>query len=416
MLIKRESNFMQVMPQIKPITIYHLAWRNLAQKPFRTTCLIIMTLLFSASLFGGSILTKNLSDGIAGMANRLGADILIVPYGYEKELEVALLRGEPSTFYLKADLAQKIEKIKGISAVSSQLFIASLSAGCCTSKLQLIGFEQSTDFVISPWMKQQLTAGLHDNEVVVGSKILVDVGDEITFFNHPFRVAAKMDSTGMGFDTSVFMTMDAAYNLMKTADLLSGDVDHIRNYVSSIFIRVDHDYQPKAIVNQIMQKYAVEYDLDFVMTKGMISDIYKWLNSFSVIVYTLAAIFWLLAIVVIFIVYSSTINERKREVGILRILGASRNMLVKMLFIESFIISVIGAIIGIIFAAIVLYAFSMLICQSLGLPCINTSFSSAITYGLIVFILTLIIAPLASSYSVLSITRTDSYQAYREGE
>lgn len=407
---------MQVMPQIKPITIYHLAWRNLAQKPFRTTCLIIMTLLFSASLFGGSILTKNLSDGIAGMANRLGADILIVPYGYEKELEVALLRGEPSTFYLKADLAQKIEKIKGISAVSSQLFIASLSAGCCTSKLQLIGFEQSTDFVISPWMKQQLTDGLHDNEVVVGSKILVDVGDEITFFNHPFRVAAKMDSTGMGFDTSVFMTMDAAYNLMKAADLLSGDVDHIRDYVSSIFIRVDHDSQPKTIVNQIMQKYAVEYDLDFVMTKGMISDIYKWLNSFSVIVYTLAAIFWLLAIVVIFIVYSSTINERKREVGILRILGASRNILVKMLFIESFIISVIGAIIGIIFAAIVLYAFSMLICQSLGLPCINTSFSSAITYGLIVFILTLIIAPLASSYSVLSITRTDSYQAYREGE
>ncbi len=407
---------MHIMPQIKPITIYCLAWRNLAQKPFRTTCLIIMTLLFSASLFGGSILTKNLNDGIAGMANRLGADILIVPYGYEKELEVALLRGEPSTFYLKADLAQKIEKIKGITAVSSQLFIASLSAGCCTSKLQLIGFEQSTDFVISPWMKQQLTARLHDNEVVVGSKILADVGDEITFFNHRFRVAAKMDSTGMGFDTSVFMTMDAAYNLMKTADLLSGDVDHIRNYVSSIFIRVDHDYQPKEIVNQIMQKYAVEYNLDFVMTKVMISDIYKWLNSFSVIVYTLAAIFWLLAIVVIFIVYSSTINERKREVGILRILGASRNMLVKMLFIESFIISVIGAIIGIIFAAIVLYAFSMLICQSLGLPCINTSFSSAITYGLIVFILTLIIAPLASSYSVLSITRTDSYQAYREGE
>ncbi len=407
---------MHIMPQIKPITIYRLAWRNLAQKPFRTTCLIIMTLLFSASLFGGSILTKNLNDGIAGMANRLGADILIVPYGYEKELEVALLRGEPSTFYLKADLAQKIEKIKGISAVSSQLFIASLSAGCCTSKLQLIGFEQSTDFVISPWMKQQLTARLHDNEVVVGSKILADVGDEITFFNHRFRVAAKMDSTGMGFDTSVFMTMDAAYNLMKTADLLSGDVDHIRNYVSSIFIRVDHDYQPKAIVNQIMQKYAVEYNLDFVMTKVMISDIYKWLNSFSVIVYTLAAIFWLLAIVVIFIVYSSTINERKREVGILRILGASRSMLVKMLFIESFIISVIGAIIGIIFATIVLCAFSMLICQSLGLPCINASFSSAITYGLIVFILTLIIAPLASSYSVLSITRTDSYQAYREGE
>lgn len=400
----------------KPITISNLAWRNVQRRPFRSCCLIIIIMLFSATLFGGSVLMKNLSLGISGMADRLGADILIVPYGYEKNLEVALLRGEPSSFYLKVDLIDKIKEIKGIDAISPQLFIASLNAGCCSSKVQLIGFDQHSDFVIKPWLQSQLTTPLNDNEVVVGSKISSHVGDEIKFFNHPFKIAAKMDSTGMGFDTSVFMTLQAARTLMKEAKLVEGDVDHFANYVSSVFIKVNPDYQPKDIVNQIMPKYAMDYNIDFVMTKGMLSNISKWLNSFSTIVYSLSAIFWFLAIIVIFVIFSSMLNERKREISLLRILGTSRLTLVKMLLRESLIISALGGIVGILIASVLLYAFSVLICQSIGLPCINISLFDAVIYAIIVFVLTLIIGPLSSIYSALAMTKFDTYSTLREGE
>jgi len=402
--------------QEKTITIANLAWRNVQRRPFRSCCLIIIIMLFSATLFGGSVLMKNLSLGISGMADRLGADILIVPHGYEKNLEVALLRGEPSSFYLKVDLIDKIKDIQGIDAISPQLFIASLNAGCCSTKVQLIGFDQHSDFVIKPWLQSQLSTPLTDNEVVVGAKISSQVGDEIKFFNHPFKIAAKMDSTGMGFDTSVFMTLQAARTLMQEAKLVEGDVDHFANYVSSVFIKVNPDYQPKDIVNQIMPKYAIDYNIDFVMTKGMISNISKWLNSFSTIVYSLSAIFWVLAIIVIFIIFSSMLNERKREISLLRILGASRLTLVKMLLRESLIISALGGIAGILIAAILLYAFSLLICQSIGLPCVNISLFDAIFYAVVVFILTLIIGPLASIYSALSMTKFDTYSTLREGE
>ncbi|OCG25469.1 hypothetical protein A9G11_02260 [Gilliamella sp. wkB108] len=402
--------------QEKTITISNLAWKNVQRRPFRSCCLIVIIMLFSATLFGGSVLMKNLSLGISGMADRLGADILIVPYGYEKNLEVALLRGEPSSFYLKVDLIDKIKDIKGIDAISPQLFIASLNAGCCTTKVQLIGFDQHSDFVIKPWLQSQLSAPLTDNQVVVGSKITSGVGDEIMFFNHPFKIAAKMDSTGMGFDTSVFMTMQAAQSLMKDAKLIEGDVDHFANYVSSIFIKVNPDYQPKDIVNQIMPKYAIDYKIDFVMTKGMLSNISKWLNSFSTIVYSLSAIFWFLAIIVIFVIFSSMLNERKREISLLRILGASRLTLVKMLLRESLIISALGGIAGILIASLLLYAFSLLICQSIGLPCVNISLFDAIIYAVIVFVLTLIIGPLSSIYSALSMTKFDTYSTLREGE
>jgi putative ABC transport system permease protein len=42
---------------------------------------------------------------------------------------------------------------------------------------------------------------LGDGEVVIGDLIL-RTGDEVIFFNQPFKVAAKMDPTGMGFDSS----------------------------------------------------------------------------------------------------------------------------------------------------------------------------------------------------------------------
>jgi putative ABC transport system permease protein len=402
--------------QEKPITIANLAWRNIQRRPFRSCCLIIIIMLFSATLFGGSVLMKNLSLGISGMANRLGADILVVPYGYEKNLEVALLRGEPSSFYLKADLIDKIKAIKGIEAVSPQLFIASLNAGCCTAKVQLIGFDQHSDFVIKPWLQTQLSQPLTDNQVVVGSKISSNVGDEIKFFDHPFKIAAKMDSTGMGFDTSVFMTIPAAQTLMKEANLIEGDTEHFANYVSSIFVKVDPDYQPKNVINQIMPKYAIDYNIDFVMTKGMLSNIAKWLNGFSTIVYSLSAIFWVLAIIVIFVIFSSSLNERKREISLLRILGASRSDLVKMLLRESLIISALGGIAGIVIASVLIYAFSLLICQSIGLPCMNISITDGFIYAFIVFILTLIIGPLSSIYSALSMTKFDTYQTLREGE
>ncbi len=401
---------------MQEITIANLAWRNIQRRPFRSCCLIIIIMLFSATLFGGSVLMKNLSLGISGMANRLGADILVVPYGYEKNLEVALLRGEPSSFYLKANLMDKIKVIKGVEAVSPQLFIASLSAGCCTSKVQLIGFDQQSDFVIKPWLQTQLSQPLTDQQVVVGSKITSNVGDEIKFFNHPFKIAAKMDSTGMGFDTSVFMTIPAAQSLMKSANLIEGDTDHFVNYVSSIFVKVDPDYQPKDVVNQMMPKYAIDYNIDFVITKGMLSNISKWLNGFSTIVYSLSAIFWLLAIIVIFVIFSSSLNERKREISLLRILGASRSDLVKMLLRESLIISALGGIVGIVIAGVLIYAFSLLICQSIGLPCVNISITDGLIYALLVFLLTLIIGPLSSIYSALSLTKFDTYQTLREGE
>ncbi len=393
-----------------------LAWLNLRQKPLRSGCLMFIVGLFAFTLFAGALFNQSLSLGMQSLAGRLGADIMIVPYGYDKELQVALLRGEPSGFYLKAELADKLRAMSGVAAVSSQLFMASLDAGCCSARVQLIGFEPDSDFIVQPWLQAGLGKSLQDDQIIVGSRILTNPGGQLEFFTHKFTVAARLDRSGMGFDTSVFMTMNAAHKLLRQSGILSGNVEAIKDYASSLLLKVKPGFEPRDVANSIMQRFAVDYNLDFLLTKNMMRDLGGQLDSISLFVFGLSAILWLMATVVLFVVFSATTNERKRELSILRLLGASRKKLVKLIILEAVFIGLGGAILGVALACIFIFPFAGLIFNSLGLPHLQAPWPSIAGYLLLTMGTATLVGPLASSYAALSITRRDTYTTMREGE
>jgi putative ABC transport system permease protein len=396
-------------------TLRHLAWNNLQRRPYRTASLAGMVALFAFTLFAGTILNENLGRGLDSLAERLGADLLIVPYGYDSQTQAALLRGEPSTFYMKADLLDKVRGQSGVLQASPQFFLASLDAGCCSSKVQIIGYDPATDFLVRPWTRENLGA-LQSGRIVVGSSIITEVGGEVTLFDTDFTIAAKMEPTGMGFDTSVFMILDDVYGLMRKAGLAEGDPDVADQFISAIAVKTGPEYSAKAIGNELMRRHAIDYKLDLVLTKSLVSDIAGRLESVSSLTWTLAAVFWLLALLIMAIVFSSTLNERKRELSIFRVLGASRSWLGRMILLEACFVGLGGALIGLLAAVLLMFPFSTLIFQAIGLPHLQLSWSMILAYALAVLCLAGAAGPLASIYSALSITRFDIYQTLREGE
>jgi putative ABC transport system permease protein len=392
-----------------------LAWNNLKRRPCRSVSLAGMVALFAFTLFAGTILNENLSRGLDGLAERLGADILIVPYGYERQTQAALLRGEPSTFYMKADLLDKARGLPGVVQASPQFFLASLDAGCCSSKVQIIGYDPASDFLVRPWTRKNL-GELKRGQIVVGSRIITEVGGEIILFDTPFTIAAKMEPTGMGFDTSVFMTLDDVYGLMRKAGLAEGDPDEADRFISSIAVKTGPEYSPKEVGNELMRRYAVDYNLDLVLTQTLVSDVAGRLKSVSSLTWALAAAFWLFALGVMSIVFSSILNERRRELSIFRILGASRAWLGRMILLEALFLGLFGALAGLLAASLVMFPFSTLIFQAIGLPHLQLSGGMILLCAMAVLLLASAVGPLASLYSVLSITRFDIYQTLREGE
>jgi putative ABC transport system permease protein len=400
----------------KPLTASAIAANNLKRRPFRSICLIFLVSLFAFTLFGGTIFAKSLENGMESLSKRLGADILTVPYGYEADIQSALLRGEPSTFYFDAQIAGRIAGVEGVGRVSPQLYIATLQAGCCSYPLQLIGFEPETDFIIQPWLSGTLAHPLADGEILIGSSINAEAGQKLKFFDRIFLVAARLEKTGMGFDTSVFMNLSTAKKLAKESERIrSHPVAEDDNLISSVMVRIKNGYDVKKVANNILQAYARE-GVDVVVAKNMLSGISGSLNGLSAYIYVLAGILWLLAVIVLVIVFSVSLNERKKEFGIFRVLGAPRSKLVKLLLCESVFISLLGAVTGTAAAALVVFPFSTYMGSLSGLPYLLPPYGAILLAALLSFLISLAVGPLASVYAAVKIGSSETYTTMRENE
>lgn len=384
---------------------------NMHRKIYRTVCMIILVSLFSFAMFSAAILTSSLKNGMDSMSKRLGADILVAPSGYDKSMQDVLLGGEPSTFYLDSTYKDKLSKIEGVKAVSPQLYIATLSASCCSYPLQLIGFDPKSDFVIQPWISQRIHNKILNGEIVVGSNVGAYAGDFLKFFGHQYKVKARMDKTGTGYDSSVFMNMTTAQKIGTKIGDQNSKNSHL---VSSILIKVKQGYSINDVGSNILKTYGKK-GIDVIVSKNMMNSISLNLNSLLFLIYILIFLFWILTLGVLTIVFTVTLNERKRELSILRSIGATRKKIVSMILCESSLISFIGSFIGIFFGCLFLFPFNTFITTSLKMPYLLPSGGMIMLLLFISFFLSFAAGPIASVYSAIKIGKLETYIMLQEG-
>ena len=229
----------------------------------------------------------------------------------------------------------------------------------------------------------------------------------------------------MGFDSSVFMTLAAARSLTKTASFAElaaeglmpfGDGEDADEAVSSVLVKVRDGHSVKDAANELMRVHAIPYNLDMVAAADMLSAVSGSIGSLSFLLFGLAGALWLLALAALSVVFSAGQGERRRDLAILRILGATRGRLAAITLAEALLTSLAGALAGLGAAVPLLFLFAPLIFETLGLPYLPLGLARTLGLTLAVLVLALLIGPLAASWSALSLTRIDTYQTLREGE
>ncbi|MDR0350371.1 MAG: ABC transporter permease [Coriobacteriales bacterium] len=389
---------------------------NLRRRPFRSACLVALVAALAFVLFGGSHIIGSATNGVSGLSKRLGADVLIVPKGYDQTLEGILLRGEPSTFYMEESWLDKVAGVEGVESVSPQLYVASLNSECCTVPIQLIGYEQSTDFIVEPWIKTALPGTLDDNGIVIGSMVSGRAGDTITFFGRDYRIAAKMDSTGTGFDASVFMNMEAAKTAASDRAEKDGGAPPPDQTISTIAVMVSEGFTADAVTSRINN--AFDYGNSGIVpiaAKRIVDDVSGGLRVLTGFFGALFVILWVVSLLVLAIVFSVILNERKREFGVLRSLGFTRKKLVALIFLESGIVSLAGAVVGILLAALLVLPFQTYIGESVNMPYLQASPAQFIMIAAFALLMSFVTGPLASLLPASRIGRSDAYTSIREG-
>ncbi len=404
--------------KLQRLGIMAISVHNLKSKTFRSICLLSLVALLSFTIFSGLILTYSLKNGMRSMEQRLGADLMIVPDGNKIDMEGALLRGEPGGFYFERKAENIISGIEGVSKISSQFFLSSLSVGCCSFPIQLIGYDPKTDFVIAPWIFSQLNGSLRDGQLVVGSHIDAAAGGALKFFGHKYQVVSKLEETGMGLDTSVFMNYSTAEKILDSAREIGVRFKFDGNdLISAIMIKTKNGFEPNDLGNKILDRLEQEgIKADVVVPQNITSSVAESIRKFIFYISFFSGMLWFLALILLSVVFTFSIHERKKEIAVLRILGATRKKLMQLIFTEAAIISAGGAIAGVLLGGIVVFIFNTYIGMKLGMPYKLPQWEVIIVITAVSFLLTFAIGPAASSYSAYRIGRNEIHATMREGE
>ena len=395
-----------------------LLYRSIAGRPLRSLSLMFICIIMSAVVFGGAIVSSSLNNGINCLEQRLGADIIVVPKSASEkvELENILLQGTPGYFYMDKSVEDKLSQTEGVDKLSAQYFLVSANAECCTVQVQIIGFDDDTDFSVKPWLSEAYSGKLGQNEIVVGSGLSTRVGHTLKLYGVECKTVGKLESTGTGLDTAVYTTSDTVRGLIKAAGSKGISVlskQSPDDVISSVYIKVKDGYD----IDEVAANINLGMDgVQAVRTKSMITGTADKLSVISSSVTVLIAAVWVLSAVIMLIVFAALVNERKREFAVLRTVGFSRHQLAGQIMAEAVIICFAGAITGIAAAAAVVFPFSRLIESKSGLPFLSPDILSSLGYALIAFVAVIVTGPLASVYCAYRLSRVDTGKILREGD
>jgi putative ABC transport system permease protein len=184
------------------------------------------------------------------------------------------------------------------------------------------------------------------------------------------------------------------------------------NSISTVLVKIKDGYDLDTVTHNIRSSID---GVQVIKTKSITTDIAENLNGFTVFIYLIIGMLLLLTLITLSVVFSVTVNERKKEFGVLRAIGATRIKTSFIILKESLFISVLGGIAGVLLASIVVFPFSTYIGDLLSLPYLQPNIYTIIAiFGISLFV-SFLAGPLSAAYSAIKISKAETYLNIREG-
>ena len=285
-------------------------------------------------------ITRKMNEDISNKLDEFGANILVIPRSDDLSLSYGGLNiGGVSVDAqtLKDSDIPKIRQIEvkeNISTVSPKLIGVVEIEG---KKILLTGVVFQEETRLKKWWKVHGAVPKSRNEVLLGNEIAVrlfkSAGDPLTLNGKTVRISGVLDETGSQDDFLIFGDLAFVQEVLKkpgalslievSAFCISCPIEEIVSQISNAL--------PHAKVTAIKQT---------LQTKMEALDHFKKFSlGISVIVLLIGGL-------IVFTNMMASVNERKREIGVFRAIGFRKSHIIRIIFLEAFVVGLIGGVTG----------------------------------------------------------------------
>lgn len=397
------------------MNLLRLTIRNIAGSSFRSWIVFLCAALMAGFAVSAILVVGGAEDSLELARERLGADILVVPQGAEARVRDALLMGVPVHSWMPASSVTEIAAIPGVAAASPQLYLATLvGASCCAvPEMLLIAYDPATDFTLRPWLQDHLEEGLSLGQAIGGAFVFLPPGqDNILVYGYEVDLRGNLEPTGTGLDRSMFFTFETAREIAHLSYTQAVKPLEIPpDSVSAVLVRVDEEADLHAVAQEIAHRLPAVTPLESTnLFQTQQAQIRGLLRSVGM----LTSIVWVLSVGLVAVLFSIAINERRRQIGVLRALGATRFTVLRAVLSEGALLAIGGGTIGVAVSALTVYLFRSLIMRLMAAPFLFPSLPHLLALVLQVLGMTLTSVILAAMLPALRTSLADPAIAMRE--
>ena len=282
--------------------------------------------------------------------------------------------------------------------------------------LFLVAYDPATDFTIGPWLPDEASAesalGQSLGQSLGGASISAPANEPLDFFGYPLDLAATLLPTGTTLDRSLLVTFATARDMLRTAPIEAAQGFTIpADSVSSVLVKVAPGADPKQVAADIRTNVP---GASPISSPDLFSSLRDQMQGQQAGMLVILAVILALSLSVTVLIFSMVASEQRREIGVLRALGATRRRVLGSLLGSAAVLALIGGVAGIVLSGLVLRFFRQALADAFGFPFLFPSLSSLILLLAIGIAVALGGALLAAFIPAYRVSRQDPAVSMRE--
>lgn len=325
-------------------TLLYIA-TNMARRPLRAFVTAAGVAVAITTVFSLISFQRGYQSGMKADLDRLGAHLLVVPKGCPYDAASIALHGANWPCYLRMSYLSTIRNTLHVAVAAPVLMSAMyLPSGeqvvYCGVESDILQLKRS--WRIDGRMIDDQPAGKSPAELLTGNAIAKErnwhVGDVVSLpgiDGQQGKIAGILQPTGGADDLFVYMPIARAQQVL-----------HRPGQITHVLVRLDDPEKMDEVVSNLRGCDA-GMDMNVVPLAHLFRTIQALIQSTRLLLYCVALIAVLAAGAGLSNTILMAVNERTREIGVLRALGASRGHIFRIVWAEAVLLCTGGAAIGI---------------------------------------------------------------------